>query len=310
MALQMISSLLKGDVATGTEVTVQGWVRTRRDSKAGLSFVQVHDGTAFDAIQVVAPGDLPNYADEVQKLSAGCAVRATGELVESQGKGQSVEIQATAIEVVGWVEDPETYPVQPKRHTMEFLREVAHLRPRTNTFGAITRVRHVAAQAIHRYFHERGYYWINTPIITASDCEGAGEMFRVSAPGHDGKLILGELAGRRVIAMRGRMHPYDGFEPQQVAFPVRVMHALGAGARLEIEVHSDGAGGYRVDRSYRIETREEFIPQIFLQGFCEDTYGLSDTLLSTLPIRAMYIVRALLTEENARRRMEERPVSA
>ncbi|PID79374.1 asparagine--tRNA ligase [bacterium DOLZORAL124_64_63] len=180
MADHHISHLLRGDVAVGTEVTVKGWVRTRRDSKAGLSFVQVHDGTCFDAIQVVAPNDLPNYETEVQKLSAGCSVICAGELVKSQGKGQSVEIKATAIEVVGWVEDPETYPVQPKRHSMEFLREVAHLRPRTNTFSAMTRVRNCLAQATHRFFHEQGFYWIHTPIITASDAEGAGELFRVS----------------------------------------------------------------------------------------------------------------------------------
>ncbi len=155
-------------------------MRTRRDSKAGFSFINVHDGSCFDAIQVVAPGELENYANEIQKLTAGCAVECTGTLVESGGRGQQFEIQALSVQVIGWVEDPETYPIQPKRHTFEFLREVAHLRPRTNTFGAITRVRHVAAQAIHRYFHERGYYWINTPIITSSDAEGAGDMFRVS----------------------------------------------------------------------------------------------------------------------------------
>jgi len=155
-------------------------VRTRRDSKAGLSFIQVHDGTCFDAIQVVASNELPNYAADVQKLSAGCSVICTGELVASQGKGQSMEIQAESVEVVGWVEDPDTYPVQPKRHSFEFLREVAHLRPRTNTFSAVTRVRNCLAQATHRFFHEHGFYWIHTPIITASDAEGAGELFRVS----------------------------------------------------------------------------------------------------------------------------------
>jgi len=180
MAEHMISALLAGDVATGAEVTVKGWVRTRRDSKAGLSFVQVHDGSCFAPIQVVAQSSLPNYEDEVTKLGAGCAVVCTGELVESQGKGQTVEIQAAVIEVIGWVDDPETYPMQPKRHTMEYLREVAHLRPRTNVIGAATRVRNCLAQATHRYFHERGFYWIHTPIITASDAEGAGELFRVS----------------------------------------------------------------------------------------------------------------------------------
>ncbi len=180
MSITRIKDALAGKPAIGTEITIQGWVRTRRDSKAGFSFINVHDGSCFDAIQVVAPAELENYANEVQKLTSGCAVDCTGTLVESGGRGQQYEIQGTNIEVVGWVEDPDTYPIQPKRHSFEFLREVAHLRPRTNTFGAITRVRHVAAQAIHRYFHERGYYWINTPIITASDAEGAGDMFRVS----------------------------------------------------------------------------------------------------------------------------------
>ena len=114
------------------------------------------------------------------KLSTGCAVVVTGELVASQGKGQSVEIQASAVEVVGWVDDPETYPIAKKRHTFEYLRTQAHLRPRTNTFGAITRVRTTLANAIHNYFHDNGFHWINTPIITGSDCEGAGELFRVS----------------------------------------------------------------------------------------------------------------------------------
>jgi asparaginyl-tRNA synthetase len=129
---------------------------------------------------VVAPGELPNYESEILHVGAGCAVVCTGKLVESQGKGQNVELQAETIEIVGWVDDPETYPMQPKRHTMEFLREVAHLRPRTNTIGAVTRVRHTLAQAIHRFFDARGFFWIHTPIITASDAEGAGELFRVS----------------------------------------------------------------------------------------------------------------------------------
>lgn len=180
MSDHMISSLLRGDIAVGTTVTIKGWVRTRRDSKAGLSFIQVHDGTCFNAIQVVAQSELPNYAEEIQKLTAGCSVICTGELVASQGKGQSVEIQAETVEVLGWVEDPDTYPVQPKRHSFEFLREVAHLRPRTNTFSAVTRVRNCLAQATHRFFHENSFYWIHTPIITASDAEGAGELFRVS----------------------------------------------------------------------------------------------------------------------------------
>ena len=180
MTATMIADLFAGKIATGNSVTIRGWVRTRRDSKAGISFLQVHDGSCFDAIQVIAENKLSNYADQVTHLTTGCSVAITGELVESPGKGQSVEIQATEVEVVGWVDDPDTYPVQPKRHTMEYLRSVAHLRPRTNTFGAVTRVRNCLAQAVHRYFHSNGFNWIHTPIITASDCEGAGEMFRVS----------------------------------------------------------------------------------------------------------------------------------
>jgi len=175
-----VKQALSGAVTAGSTVTVRGWVRTRRDSKAGLSFVNVSDGSCFDPIQVVATADLPNYADEVARLTAGCSVIAEGELVPSQGKGQAFEIQAKPIEVVGWVDDPETYPIQPKQHSLEFLREVAHLRPRTNLFGAIARVRHTIASAIHRYFDQNGFFWVNTPIITTSDAEGAGQMFRVS----------------------------------------------------------------------------------------------------------------------------------
>ncbi len=175
-----VKRALSGAVAPGSHVRVRGWVRTRRDSKAGLSFVNLSDGSCFDALQIVAPSTLPNYASEVAHLTSGCAVVADGELVASQGKGQAFELQASRVEVVGWVDDPETYPIQPKPHSPEFLREVAHLRPRTNLFGAVARVRHTIASAIHRYFDENGFFWVNTPIITTSDTEGAGEMFRVS----------------------------------------------------------------------------------------------------------------------------------
>jgi asparaginyl-tRNA synthetase len=175
-----ISLVLAGEVPVGSKVTIEGWVRTRRDSKAGLSFLAIHDGSCHEALQVIAPQELANYQDDVLKITTGCAVRATGELVASQGKGQSVEVRADKVEVVGWVDDPDTYPMQPKRHTMEYLREVAHLRPRTNVIGAVTRVRHALAQAVHRFFHEHGFFWIHTPIITASDAEGAGQMFKVS----------------------------------------------------------------------------------------------------------------------------------
>ena len=175
-----IVDILAGRVPVGARASVQGWVRTRRDSKAGLSFVHVHDGSCFDALQVVAPASLPNYQDELLRLTSGCAVTVTGRLQPSQGQGQSVELLADSLDVVGWVDEPETYPIAAKRHSFEYLREVAHLRPRTNTFGAVARVRHSLAMAIHRYFDEHGFLWIHTPILTASDAEGAGELFRVS----------------------------------------------------------------------------------------------------------------------------------
>ena len=175
-----VRAVLAGQAPADTPVTVKGWVRTRRDSKAGISFVHLSDGSAFHPLQVVAPNTLPNYTDEVLKITSGCAVEATGTIVPSPAKGQPFEMQASAIKVIGWVDDPDTYPIQPKPHTMEYLREVAHLRPRTNVIGAATRVRHTLAQAIHRYFDSNGFFWVNTPIITSSDAEGAGALFRVS----------------------------------------------------------------------------------------------------------------------------------
>lgn len=175
-----VKQCLDGEPGIDKDVVVKGWVKTRRDSKAGLSFVSLHDGSCFAPVQLVITDKLDNYTSEVLKLTAGCAIIAKGNLIASPAKGQSFEIQANSIEVVGWVEDPETYPIQAKRHTLEYLRDVAHLRPRTNTISAVTRIRHCLAQATHRFFHERGYFWVHTPIITASDCEGAGEMFRVS----------------------------------------------------------------------------------------------------------------------------------
>ncbi len=174
-----IKECLTGLVPIDTEVTIRGWVKTRRDSKAGISFINLHDGSCFSPIQIIAPEQLTNYKEEILKLTSGCSLIAVGKLVPSQGK-QQYEIQAQHIEVLGWVENPDTYPIQAKRHTLEFLRDVAHLRPRTNTISAVTRVRHALSQAIHQFFHERGFFWIHTPIITASDCEGAGELFRVS----------------------------------------------------------------------------------------------------------------------------------
>ncbi|WP_062663150.1 asparagine--tRNA ligase [Grimontia celer] len=175
-----VADVLHGKAAVDTEVTVRGWIRTRRDSKAGISFLAIYDGSCFDPIQAVVPNELNNYQEEVLRLTTGCSVEVTGKVVESPGQGQAYELQATNVKVVGWVEDADTYPMAKTRHSIEYLREVAHLRPRTNVIGAVARVRNCLAQAIHRFYHEQGYFWVSAPLITASDAEGAGEMFRVS----------------------------------------------------------------------------------------------------------------------------------
>jgi len=163
----------------GRQVRLQGWIRTRRDSKGGFSFLELNDGSSNANIQIVADGALQNYESEIKRLSAGCSVTVEGELKASPAKGQATEVQAASVLVHGWA-DPETYPLQKKRHSFEFLRTLAHLRPRTNTFGAVMRVRNCICRSIHAYFQEHGFLYVHSPIITASDCEGAGEMFKVT----------------------------------------------------------------------------------------------------------------------------------
>ena len=180
MSLVSIKDVLNHQCTIGDTITVGGWIRTRRDSKAGFSFLAVNDGSCFNNLQVLAPSTLPNYENEILKLTTACSVMVEGTLVESQGKGQDVELQASKIQVLGFVEDPDTYPMSAKRHTVEYLREYAHLRPRTNLIGAVMRIRNSLAYALHSFFQERGFMWVSTPLITASDCEGAGEMFTVT----------------------------------------------------------------------------------------------------------------------------------
>lgn len=178
MKRERIAKLLASEDAD-FKATVMGWVRTRRDSKGGFTFLEVNDGSCLSNLQVIANDTLPNYREEVLKLNVGSSIRISGPIVPSPGKGQKVEMQAEEIRVLGWA-DPETYPLQKKRHSFEFLRTIAHLRPRTNTFGAVARVRNAMSTAIHTFFQERGFIYIHTPIITGSDCEGAGEMFKVT----------------------------------------------------------------------------------------------------------------------------------
>ena len=181
MALCSIKDLLGGGHAPGSSVCVAGWVRTRRDSRAGFSFIALSDGSCFATLQVVAPDTLANYASEVRHLTAGCSLCAEGELVASPGHGQALELRATAITVLGRVDDPDTYPISAKRHSLEYLRDYAHLRVRTNLIGAVMRIRNTLSWAIHEYFQSHGFMWVATPIITASDCEGAGEQFTVTS---------------------------------------------------------------------------------------------------------------------------------
>lgn len=175
-----IALCLSGRIPIDETVTVHGWVKTRRDSKAGISFVTLHDGSCHAGIQLVIPSTLANYQSDILHITPGCSLIAKGILIASQGQKQKFEIQTKQIEVLGWVDNPDTYPISAKRHTLEYLRGVAHLRPRTNTIGAVARVRDCLSQAIHRFLHDRGYLWVHTPLITSSDCEGAGELFRVS----------------------------------------------------------------------------------------------------------------------------------
>lgn len=180
MSLSSTKEILSGKIAIGEKVTVAGWIRTRRDSKAGFSFLAVNDGSGFDNVQVIAPNTLNNYESEILKLTTGCSVVVDGTLKASEGKGQAYEINADKVSVTGFVEDPDTYPMSAKRHSVEYLREYAHLRPRTNLMGAVMRIRNTVAYAIHSFFQDNGFMWVATPLITSSDCEGAGEMFTVT----------------------------------------------------------------------------------------------------------------------------------
>ncbi|MFV9997248.1 MAG: asparagine--tRNA ligase [Arsenophonus endosymbiont of Dermacentor nuttalli] len=180
MNIVPVVEVLRGRVAVGEEITVRGWVRTRRDSKVGFSFLTVYDGSCFNPLQAIVNNKLDNYENEILHLTTGCSVEVTGIVKLSEGQGQQFELLATHVVVVGMVENPDSYPMAAKWHSVEYLREVAHLRPRTNLIGAVARVRNTLAQAVHRFFNEEGYLWMSTPIITAADTEGAGEMFRVS----------------------------------------------------------------------------------------------------------------------------------
>ena len=177
MTKQRIAEILRSS-QPDAKVTIQGWVRTKRELKE-FAFVEINDGSCLANLQVVLNPELPNHQESLQQMNTGASVEMTGILVESPAKGQRIELKAEMVKVLGDA-DPQTYPLQKKRHSFEFLRTIAHLRGRTNTYGAVFRVRNTCANAIHQFFQERGFLWVHTPIITASDCEGAGEMFTVT----------------------------------------------------------------------------------------------------------------------------------
>ena len=188
---------LLGRTPAGETVVVSGWIRTRRDT-GGFSFLEINDGSCLANLQVIADNTLSNYTEDVCRLTAGCSVEVCGTLQESPAKGQAVELHAAEVTVIGWA-DPETYPLQKKRHSLEFLRSISHLRPRTNALGAVTRVRSRLTVAINQFFLENGFIQVHTPIITTSDCEGAGEMFQISATGEkEDAPFFGSQAGLTV----------------------------------------------------------------------------------------------------------------
>src|SRR5947209_7823389 len=182
--------------AIGRHVLLQGWVRTRRDSKGGFSFIELNDGSSQGNVQIVAPGELANYESVVKHLPTGASVIIEGEVKASPAKGQPTEVHASRVELVGGA-DPEKYPLQKKGHSFEFLRTIAHLRPRTNTFGAIARLRNQVCKSIHDFFQEQGFLYIHTPIITASDCEGAGALFRVTTLDPSSPPLLPQATGEK-----------------------------------------------------------------------------------------------------------------
>ena len=178
MTMQRIVEILRNG-QPDESVTLKGWVRTKRELK-DFAFVEVNDGSSLASLQVVLNPDIPGYADAIKRLNTGASVEVAGVLVASPAKGQRIELKAESVKVYGEA-DPQTYPLQKKRHSFEFLREIGHLRSRTNTLSAVFRVRNACAYAIHKFFQERGFLWVHTPIISASDCEGAGEMFTVTS---------------------------------------------------------------------------------------------------------------------------------
>ena len=249
-----IADALRGKVPVGETVTVKGWVRTRRDSKGGFSFVAVNDGSCFDA----HPGRRAEHAAELRdarSCTSPPAARSSppARSCSRRARARRSRSRRREVKVVGWVDDPDTYPISPKQHTFEYLREVAHLRPRTNTFGAVTRVRHTLSMAIHRFFHEHGFFWIHTPIITTSDAEGAGadvprQHARPRQPaahaGGEGRLTRRtSSASRRSLTVSGQLNV------ETYCLAMSKVYTFGPTFRAENSHHAAAPGRVLDDRA-------------------------------------------------------------
>ncbi len=277
---------LEGD---GRQVTVEGWIRTKRDSKE-LAFVAVNDGSAMDSIQIVVTKDFPGFEDLDRQMVNGASVTVAGKLVQSQGAGQSVEVIPSSITVHGDA-DPAEYPLQKKRHSFEFLREIAHLRPRTNTFGAVARIRSAMSYAIHSYFHDRGFVYVHTPIITGSDCEGAGEMFRVTTlplediPRSNGSIdFSGDFFGKEAsLTVSGQL------EAEIYALALKNVYTFGPTFRAEKSNTSRHLAEFWMvepemafcDINLNMDTAEDFIKYIlkYILQNCADDMKFFSTMV-------------------------------
>ncbi|MBN1534678.1 MAG: asparagine--tRNA ligase [Spirochaetes bacterium] len=284
-----IRDIMAGD-AIGQECTVQGWVRTRRDSK-GVSFLELNDGSTIKNLQVVIDEEYHGGAAPEQQLANGCSVVISGRLVSSQGKEQAVELKARSIEILG--EAPaEEYPLQKKRHSFEYLREIAHLRPRTNTFGSVARVRSEMSFAIHRFFHERGFIYVHTPIITGSDCEGAGDMFTVTTlplenvPKNGGEIdYSGDFFGKKAsLTVSGQL------EGETYACALTDIYTFGPTFRAENSNTSRHLAEFWMiepemafcDITRNMDVAEEFLKYIFtyLLDHCGDDMDFFDSRIN------------------------------
>ena len=288
MNTNLIKHIL-GQDGDGRELTVEGWVRTRRDSK-GITFIEVNDGSTIKNLQVVIDESFPDYKKTLEAINTGCSIVVTGTLVPSEGKGQNVELKAQSIIVPGTA--PDNFILQKKRHSFEFLREIAHLRPRTNTFGAVARVRNAMSFAIHRFFQERDFIWVHTPIITGSDCEGAGEMFQVTtlpvdSPPHgdDGIDYSQDFFGKKAsLTVSGQL------EGETYACALKNIYTFGPTFRAENSNTSRHLSEFWMvepemafcDLAGDMKLAEEFIKYIFASVLenCQNDMDFFNTMIS------------------------------